>query len=952
MWFLGTDDQPGDYRSSGCAGCHVIYSNDRDPMHAGPYAAFGHDGTSHSVDPTIPHGESGHPLQHVFTRSIPTSQCMVCHMHQPNVFVNSFMGYTMWDYESDAPSMWPAKQKYPTDQEVRDVNMRNPEAAAARGKWADVEFLARVADLNPGLRNTQFADYHGHGWNFRAVFKQDRKGNLLDSAGGIVSHDDPQKFQKAVHLVSIHMEKGMHCVDCHFSQDAHGNGYLYGEVSAAIEIQCADCHGTVDRYPTLRTSGPAAAPGGRDLSTLRNEDGTLRFRWQDGKLIQRSAVTPGLEWQMHLVKDSVDPASPLYNPRAARAKLMSTGWSGKWGPTIAPADRAHRDSDMMCITCHTSWTTSCSGCHLPIEANWKTPREHFEGGDTRNYATYNPQVARDDMFFLGRNSTAKGNLIAPIRSSSALVLSSTNINRERIYVQQPPISASGFSSQAFAPHYPHTERTVETKNCEDCHVSARDDNNAIMAQLFMMGTNFVNFIGYNAWLGEQSGVEAVQVTEWDEPQAVIGSYLHRYAYPDWWRAHQDRGQELQHAFRHAGAQTRCVQLRGEYLYTAAGTDGFRVFDVASIGNKGVSDRILTGPVSPFGQDTHVASSDATCVALPTNQPIAPGRNAKAIMRDNEEQVMHPLYHYAYVTDSREGLIAVNVDTLADGEPRNNFFGRAMTWNTGGVLDGARHITIAGTIFYIVADRGIVVLDMNEPLSPKVLSVIDLPGARATAVQFRYLFVAASDGLRVVDVTHPERPELVPGAAVALRDARRVYVARTFAYVADGADGLAIVDVERPRSPRLYEMFDAGGRIKDAWDVVVGTTNASLFAYVADGDAGLKVIQLTSPSSQPGFYGFSPDPKPELIAWRRTASAALALSKGLDRDRAVDETGNQIAVFGRIGSRPFSLLEMQRLYMDKAGNLQTVSNTANPGDFVPGVEKSRRDVGPLFRQPGK
>ena len=48
----------------------------------------------------------------------------------------------------------------------------------------------------------------------------------------------------------------MQCVDCHFSQDAHGNGYLYGEVSAAIEIQCVDCHGTVDRYPNLKTSGP------------------------------------------------------------------------------------------------------------------------------------------------------------------------------------------------------------------------------------------------------------------------------------------------------------------------------------------------------------------------------------------------------------------------------------------------------------------------------------------------------------------------------------------------------------------------------------------------------------------------------------------------------------------------------------------------------------------------
>jgi hypothetical protein len=50
-----------------------------------------------------------------------------------------------------------------------------------------------------------------------------------------------------------------------------------------------------------------------------------------------------------------------------------------------------------------------------------------------------------------------------------------------------------------------------------------------MAQLLLHGTNFVNFIGYNAWVGGTGGVEAVQVTEWDEPQAVIGSYLQRYA---------------------------------------------------------------------------------------------------------------------------------------------------------------------------------------------------------------------------------------------------------------------------------------------------------------------------------------------------------------------------------------------------------------------------------------
>src|SRR5205085_6771640 len=156
MWFLGTNEQPGDYRSSGCSACHVVYANDRDPAHSGPYARYGHDGRSASADPTVPKDRAGHALRHEFTRSIPSSQCMVCHMHQPNVFVNSFYGYTMWDYESDAPSMWPAKQKYPTDEEARRILDRNPEEAAIRGLWGDPGFLRDVSKLNPKLKDTQF----------------------------------------------------------------------------------------------------------------------------------------------------------------------------------------------------------------------------------------------------------------------------------------------------------------------------------------------------------------------------------------------------------------------------------------------------------------------------------------------------------------------------------------------------------------------------------------------------------------------------------------------------------------------------------------------------------------------------------------------------------------------------------------------------------------------------
>ncbi len=48
--------------------------------------------------------------------------------------------------------------------------------------------------------------------------------------------------------------------------------------------------------------------------------------------------------------------------------------------------------------------------------------------------------------------------------------------------------------------------------------------------------------------------------------------------------------------------------------------------------------------------------------------------------------MHPLYRYAYVTDRYEGLVVVDVDMLADGDPHNNFLERVATFNPDGVLD--------------------------------------------------------------------------------------------------------------------------------------------------------------------------------------------------------------------------------------------------------------------------
>ena len=252
---------------------------------------------------------------------------------------------------------------------------------------------------------------------------------------------------------------------------------------------------------------------------------------------------------------------------------------------------------------------------------------------------------------------------------------------------------------------------------------------------------------------------------------------------------------------------------------------------------------------------------------------------------------------------------MNAGTLLDGDPRNNFLKRAVTFNPDGILNGASFVVTAGNYAYVSCDRGVVIVNIDRSAQARGGLRDPAKGAGHTAIQFRYLFACDAEGLKVIDITDVTKPAV--RAAVPLPEARDIYVARTYAYIAAGAQGLAIVDIERPEHPAAPKFCNC---VSDAYAVRIGMTNASTFAYVADGRNGLRVLQLTSPARTEGLWGFSPEPEPELIATYKTKGDAIALSKGLDRDRAVDESGNQLAVFGRRGARPFRLDEMQKLYL--------------------------------------
>ena len=900
--------------------------------------------------------------------------------------------------------MYPHKQRYPTAEDFVRAAMNNPDEASVRGLWSDPEFLARVAEMNPNLKHTQFADFHGHGWVFRAVFKKDRSGKFLDYLGRDVPNVNAQTLQAAVkipeaitesyrgksgkpgqqpdrdglpvHLMDVHLEHGMHCVDCHFVQDSHGNAKLYQEVRAAIEIQCTDCHGTIGTYAALKTTGPAAPePGGNDLERLRTPFGKRRFERQtddQGRpvIIQRSMVEPDLSWTVTQVKDVITPGHPKYSKLAELAKTVrfNEGPNGpefEWGeipkgPDGKPNENAcaHSNSNMSCMACHTSWNPSCFGCHLPQRANKKMPALHNEGDVQRNYVSYNFQTLRDDVYMLARDGDVTCNRIGPARSSCAIHVGSYNQNRESIYVQQQTISAEGLSGIAFSSNVPHTVRggpprnkdgiaidahaylagRAETKSCSDCHLSVNEDNNAIMAQLLMQGTGYTNFMGRYCWVAAKDhGFWSVVVTEQEEPQTVIGSTLHRLAFPDFFARHVKNNWQLQYAHEHPGidigeklrhpfrkAEILQVQARGEYLYAACGEGGVRVFDIAFIDDKAFAERITTAPVSPHGQQFYVPTCYAAAVAAPCTPAPDPTRTHRP---ENKEPTVAAIYGYIYVADKYEGLILIGAGTTIDGDPTNNFLKREVTFNPNGILKGACAVTIIGNFAYVCADAGLVVVSLEDPKHPRVTSVLGEPHVKkphAIQAQFRYAYVCDEEGVQVLDITNLAQPASV--SQLHLEDAHNIYLARTYAYVAAGKHGLVILNIEKPHAPKIDQIYTAGGLLNDVHDVKLGITYVSQFAFIADGKNGLRVVQLTSPDT-PGNQGFSPRPTPQLIATYRIPHEghAYSISRALDRDRAVDESGNQIGVFGRIGARPLSLSEQQRMFLWQGQQVWRVSD---------------------------
>ena len=161
------------------------------------------------------------------------------------------------------------------------------------------------------------------GVSFIGTMESDAYGTPWTESGG----KQPKLHGKNYNYLSknVHFEKGMTCIDCHTAQELHGDGNIYGKKEDAVEIECTDCHGTLKRRSTLKTSW------GNPYSNLFE---------RDGKVILMAKLT-GREHEV---------------PQISEIEYSNEGYAAM------VAIERHTEK-LECYACHARWAPQCYGCH-------------------------------------------------------------------------------------------------------------------------------------------------------------------------------------------------------------------------------------------------------------------------------------------------------------------------------------------------------------------------------------------------------------------------------------------------------------------------------------------------------------------------------------------------------------------------------------------------------------
>jgi len=311
------------------------------------------------------------------------------------------------------------------------------------------------------ISETQCIHCHNRGGrtgvSFIGTMESDGYGTPNTKSGGKQGKLHGKNYN---HLqADIHYDKGLTCIDCHTKQDLHGDGNIYAKKWQAVEVECEDCHGTMQKKSELKSSW------GNQMTNLKE---------QDGKIILTSKIT-GKE---HVVT------------QISEVKFSSEGH------TAMVNIPAHMEK-LECYTCHGTWAPQCYGCHAKQDiakpnGDWLNPKE---GGDVsmashkdnRDKTAYSWNESRSYLRWetpiIGWNSEGKISTFIP----GCQVFFTQMDGEKNITLNKTYTTVDGTSGIATNPIQPHTI-SKKSRSCADCHMSKKALG--LGNGFYMIGKNF------------------------------------------------------------------------------------------------------------------------------------------------------------------------------------------------------------------------------------------------------------------------------------------------------------------------------------------------------------------------------------------------------------------------------------------------------------------------------
>ncbi len=288
------------------------------------------------------------------------------------------------------------------------------------------------------------------------------------------------------------MVPGLLCQDCHTTNSMHGSGNIEAATLAAIEIECADCHGTPTHYPWElplgygdefgKTLDMKLARGVADEPLEVTKEFGITYPKEDGYLLSaRGNPLGNVVRRGNRVIVHSDGSNNEFELITLKEIAKTKSWQNPIDAKVAMVSTEHIEK-MECYACHSTWVPQYYGYKYVIDysktsVDWlRSPQLYGADGTTADYhqkfamqpgaPTYGDYShIRWENAPLGINGEGR---VSPLVGVIQTVSTVIDKDGETVVWNRVAQTEAGYNAIELAPLNPHTT-SLKSRECVDCH---------------------------------------------------------------------------------------------------------------------------------------------------------------------------------------------------------------------------------------------------------------------------------------------------------------------------------------------------------------------------------------------------------------------------------------------------------------------------------------------------